>query len=91
MISPYGYCVRERAGVLRDEGRDAYSRTDDENVILERYFHDIYAMFLDRLTRFAVEADTAEEDKRKLTRLLQELIKTRTLLENVQRGAREGK
>ena len=81
MISPYTYCIQGNILVLKDESHDEYVRRENKNVILERYFHDMYVMFLDRLTHFAVETWTTEENKQKLSYLLHELVKTKTLLE----------
>jgi hypothetical protein len=51
-----------------------------EPEILERYWNDIYKLFINRLTQFDASTKATEEDKSKLKALLNELIYVKTLL-----------
>jgi hypothetical protein len=63
--------------LVRDEGH-----LSNESIFeLERYFHDVYNLFLRKLTNFAGVASTDEESL-KLQALLQELINIKKLIEN---------
>ena len=56
-------------------------------VLLERYWNDVYNLFLRKLASFASGVGAAHEDSVKLQALLQELIKVRGLLAgNVKSG-----
>ncbi len=52
----------------------------DKNVILERYFNDMYAMFQNKLSALAVGYKMTEEDEQKLRGLLDEMIKVKALI-----------
>ena len=59
--------------------RDAPPGAGDP-VVLERYWNDIYNLFLRKLASFASNDSAPEEDSIKLQALLQELIKVKELL-----------
>jgi hypothetical protein len=48
--------------------------------LLEKYFNDIYGLFLNKLSSFAISGRVQEEDSIKLQALLQEIIKVKKLL-----------
>lgn len=50
------------------------------NVVLERYFHDVYSMFLHRLTSLAMGEQVAQDEVKKLHALLDELVKVKDLI-----------
>lgn len=56
----------------------AKSTTEPE--ILERYWNDIYKLFINRLSQFDASTKATDEDKGKLKALLNELIYVKTLL-----------
>lgn len=49
--------------------------------VLDDYFRDLYAIFLKRLSTFAVESSQDESDGIRLQAMLQELVKIKTLIE----------
>lgn len=59
--------------------RDTPSVSGDP-VTLERYWNDIYNLFLRKLSSFACQIGAADEESIKLMALLQELIKVKKLL-----------
>jgi len=59
--------------------RDASNATGDP-VVLERYWNDVYNLFLRKVSLFAGCDAVVEEDSVKLQALLQELIKVKGLL-----------
>lgn len=63
--------------VIRDGG-DVTGNTID---VLEKYFNDVYNLFLRKLSAFASLDHASIEDTTKLQALLQELIKVRGLIE----------
>ncbi|MEK7095397.1 MAG: hypothetical protein AAB917_01940 [Patescibacteria group bacterium] len=61
-----------------------------ENIeILEKYFNDIYNLFLRKLSFFVTEESTTNEESTKLQALLQEMIKVKSLIESATRNADE--
>lgn len=54
----------------------------DENktIILEKYFNDIYNLFLRKVSSFALYDNVNDEDSIKIQALLQELIKVKKLI-----------
>jgi hypothetical protein len=52
-----------------------------KNFILERYFNDIYKMFLTQLTRLATGEKITKSEHKKLTKLLDEIVKVKEMLE----------
>ena len=73
-------------GVRRPSGlftiRDGGIVGGEDKVVLERYFNDIYNLFLKKITVFASEGPVDNEESLKLQGLLQELIKVKGLIEN---------
>lgn len=61
--------------------RDKVLKNEDV-ITLERYWGDIYNLFLRKLTLFASSGPCSDEDIVKLQALLQELIKIKSLIEN---------
>ena len=59
--------------------RDGGGSMDDIEV-LEKYFNDIYNLFLRKLSNFAMFEKTSEDDTLKLQAILQELIKVKKLM-----------
>jgi|GEM_PF-4577194 len=60
--------------LLRDEG-------EHKNIVLERYFYDLYNMFLKRITNLAAGDESSEYEHRRIKMLLDELLKVKGLLE----------
>lgn len=69
--------------ILRDGGKMA----TDEVIVLERYWNDMYNLFLRKLTQFAGMDPLTDEESLKLQALLQELIKVKGLIENATKTA----
>jgi hypothetical protein len=68
--------------LLRDGGA-----VSEESVLqMERYFNDIYTLFLRKLALFASGSDANDEENLKLQALLQEMIKVRNLIENAEKA-----
>lgn len=67
--------------LLNDRAVPGYDRPKDKPA-LERSFNDLYAVFLHKLSEFALAAETTASEKARLKALLDELVKTRELLEN---------
>jgi len=61
--------------ILRDGGVSV-----EEIGVLEKYFNDVYNLFLRKLSSFAMFENTSDEEMTKLQALLQELIKVKKLL-----------
>lgn len=55
-------------------------KTDADRKILEEYFHDLYGVFMKKLSHFIVEIEPSSEDGIKLLALLQEMIKIKKLM-----------
>lgn len=64
---------------IRDQGINSNEKTD----VLEKYFNDIYNLFLRKLSSFAMFESLNDEDAIKMQALLQELIKVKKLIEGV--------
>lgn len=63
--------------------RDAGSTQGNSVDVLEKYFNDVYNLFLRKLSAFAMFENTTSEDTLKLQALLQELVKVKELIEGV--------
>ncbi len=50
--------------------------------IIEDYFHDLYSIFLKKLSHFAIESNPAIDEPVKLTALFQEILKIKKLLDS---------
>jgi len=55
--------------------------------VLEKYWNDIYNLFLRKLTQLAAHTTVNDEEALKLQALLQELIKVKGLIENASKTA----
>lgn len=62
--------------LIKDEG----GATDKELEILEKYFNDVYNLFLRKISVFAILDKSSDEDSTKIQALLQELIKVKDLI-----------
>lgn len=51
-----------------------------EDKILERYFYDLYGVFMKRLSQFVLEPQVEEGDTVKLQAMLQEMVKVKKLI-----------
>lgn len=60
--------------------RDGAPMTDETVDILEKYFNDVYNLFLRKLSTFATFEYSTDEDTTKMQALLQELIKVKKLI-----------
>jgi len=60
--------------------RDGDISSTDSSEVLERYFNDIYNLFLRKMSLFSVFEYTSNEEIVKLQALLQELIKVKELI-----------
>lgn len=59
----------------------AAQRTEKDKLLLERHFNDLYAVFLHKLTEFALRSSSSKEEIAKLRTFFEELLKTRVALE----------
>lgn len=64
--------------------RDQGPSSEDHITILEKYFNDLYNLFLRKLSSFAMFEHTSAEEAMKMQALLQELIKVKKLIENTE-------
>jgi hypothetical protein len=65
---------------IRDQG---YS-PEDRVSVLEKYFNDLYNLFLRKLSSFTMFEHTNDEEAMKMQALLQELIKVKKLIEGIE-------
>lgn len=68
---------------VMDGGETSYRNID----ILEKYFNDIYNLFLRKLSAFAGFEHITDEEETKLQALLQELMKVKGLIEGASKNA----
>jgi hypothetical protein len=61
--------------------RDQETQSEENIEILEKYFNDLYNLFLKKLSAFAMDEVTSDEQTLKLQALLQEMIKVKKLIE----------
>jgi hypothetical protein len=64
--------------------RDGGVTSGDNMDILEKYFNDVYNLFLRKLSSFAMFEHTTDEEAIKMQALLQELIKVKKLIEGLE-------
>ena len=57
-----------------------HKRTEEEQKTLERYFHDLYGIFMKNLSFFVVQAYSDSDETVKLQAMLQEMIKIKKLV-----------
>lgn len=62
--------------------RDSGIVSGEDFSVLEKYFNDIYNLFLRKLSSFTMFEYTTDEETTKMQALLQELIKIKKLMEN---------
>lgn len=55
-------------------------RTEKEKLLLERHFNDLYAVFLHKLTEFALHPNYSKEETARLKIFFDELLKARAAL-----------
>ncbi len=67
---------------LRDHGESV-----GDPSIMDRYWNDLYNLFLRKLTQFACSQGVNNEESIKLQALLQELVKVKDLIENAPKTA----
>ncbi len=60
--------------------RDGNESPEDMVVVLEKYFNDVYNLFLRKLSTYAMFDKTDLEEELKMQALLQELIKVKKLI-----------
>lgn len=65
---------------IRDQGYVSEDKVD----VLEKYFNDLYNLFLRKLSSFAMFEHTNEEEAMKMQALLQELIKVKKIIEGIE-------
>lgn len=58
----------------------AEQRTEKEKQLLERHFSDLYAVFLHKLTEFALQPNVSKEESARLRTFFDELLKAREVL-----------
>ena len=61
-----------------DEVKIEYTRHDHN--IIERYFHDVYGIFMKKLSNFVVSSEAQPDEVLQLQAMLQEMIKVKQLL-----------
>ncbi|MDE2040875.1 MAG: hypothetical protein KGI59_00595 [Patescibacteria group bacterium] len=71
-----GPCSKGGAGSAKGTG----PKNEDDVRVLEQYFHDLYGVFIKRLSMFFVNAGVDFEESVKLQAMLQEMIKVKTHL-----------
>ncbi len=54
--------------------------TEAEHKVLEQYFHDLYGVFMKKLSQFAIVPEAQAADVLQLQAMLQEMIKVKKLL-----------
>jgi len=54
--------------------------SEKDREVLEEYFHDLYGVFMNKLSFFVVQADSASDETVKLQAMLQEMIKVKRLI-----------
>lgn len=69
-----------RKPIIINKIRDGANIDKDGIDVLEKYFNDIYNLFLRKLSAFASLENSTNEDITKLQALLQELIKVKNLI-----------
>ena len=75
----YQMCLRQ--WVIQDFPDSESQELPAKYEILERYYNDIYKLFLAKLTMLERTALVGDEEKKRLKQLLDEIIYVKTLLE----------
>lgn len=73
------YQINPEVMLVRDT--PASQRTEKEKLLLERHFNDLYAVFLHKLTEFALQPNASKEEVSRLRIFFDELLKARAALE----------
>jgi hypothetical protein len=55
-------------------------RSEEDQKVLERYFHDLYGIFMNKLSFFVVQSSSDSDETVKLQAMLQEMIKVKRLM-----------
>ena len=63
---------------------DQQPLSEHDQIVLHEYFHDLYGVFMKKLSVFVIDSDIVADEAIKLQAMLQEMIKVRKLI-------REGK
>ncbi len=63
--------------------------SEEDGYILEKYFNDVYNLFLRKISYFASDDMSKEEDIIKIQALLQELIKVKKLINSTNESNRK--
>jgi len=72
--------LRALDGPGRASGRSAGHKQPHHEKLLERYFYDLYGVFMKKLSAFALAPAVPEADAVGLQAMLQEMIKVKKLL-----------
>lgn len=67
-------------GYSDKDSRVDVAYTEHQHKIIEQYFHDLYGVFMKKLSCFIVESDPDPEIQLKLQAMLQEMIKIKNLI-----------
>ena len=62
------------------EPRNTAKLDENQHHIIEQYFHDLYGVFMKKLSHFIVNADPDSEATLTLQAMLQEMIKVKSLM-----------
>lgn len=85
----YGGVQRPEAVIRIMDGPSSRGATKSKNTklvpeeqhhIIEQYFHDLYGVFMKKLSHFIVDADPGSEATLMLQAMLQEMIKIKNLM-----------
>jgi hypothetical protein len=74
-----GPASRGRVDSAKDGNKDTVY-TEHQQKIVEQYFHDLYGIFMKKLSYFIVESEPDPEVPLKLQAMLQEMIKVKGLM-----------
>lgn len=83
--------MRRPTSLLRalDAPSPGHARKPEDQKVLEEYFHDLYGIFMKRLSYFIVESESRPDDSVKLQAMLQEMIKVKKLIAYDSKGNEE--
>lgn len=73
--------IQRPVEALRAFDRSGSPNGPRESELLERYLHDLYGVFLKRISAFVVEPSPPPSDAVRLQAILQELLKVKRLLD----------
>lgn len=75
-----GPASKGRGKDKKETDSGAYERDAHQAKILEQYFHDLYGVFMKRLSTFILESELITEESIKLQAMLQEIVKVKKLM-----------